>query len=294
MGRSFSFARRGTTPSAQVADRRHGGSGRHRWRRCRGGSRRWSGSGPYLTPLPIPGHPGLFRRPRPEETSPPCCCGCLTDGAMTSLTQNHSICPRSPSPPLVRSTGRGARVSSVVAARPGPTVWFAVLAVSRKATGHLSRCRRNSSLLFRVLERYPLFTSNTDYLVFSFGPWVVPVADPAQSSYFTARMTNAQRVTWARSFDAHVTRDGYLVFSPKPPLQVLRGSIDVLLQDTEGVIEIAGPQTCPATQLAPQIIPGGRAWCDSSVDVRVSVTGQSGLVDSLWSGLVIRPLRPIT
>jgi hypothetical protein len=143
-------------------------------------------------------------------------------------------------------------------------------------------------------ERYPLFSSNMDYLVFRFGPWVVPVDDPARTSYFTARMTNTQRATWAASFDAHVTKDGYLVFSPKAPLQVLRGSIDVVLRGTRGVIEIAGPQTCPATQLTPQLIPAGRAWCDSGAEVRVSVTGQTGLVDSASSGLAIRSLKPTT
>jgi hypothetical protein len=142
-------------------------------------------------------------------------------------------------------------------------------------------------------ERHPFFTSNMDYLMFSFGPWVVPVADPAQTSYFMARMTNVQRATWAASFDAHVTRDGYLVFSPKAPLHIVRGSIDVILQGAGGGIEIAGPQTCPATQLTPQLIPAGRAWCDSGADVRVSVTGQTDLVDSVSSGLAIRTLRPV-
>ncbi len=51
-------------------------------------------------------------------------------------------------------------------------------------------------------ERYPFLYSNMDYLGFQFGPWVLLVEDIDHSSYFTARMTNEERATWARSFDA--------------------------------------------------------------------------------------------
>jgi hypothetical protein len=132
-----------------------------------------------------------------------------------------------------------------------------------------------------------------DYLVFTFGPWVVPLLDIGHTSYYTARMTDGERATWARSFDAHLTKGGYLVFAPRTPLHVSRGSMDIVLNGSDGSLEIGGPQSCTDTQAAPQIIPAGRAWCDPSAGVRLSVTGQSRFVDLASSGLVIRRLGPV-
>ena len=105
------------------------------------------------------------------------------------------------------------------------------------------RCRRSSSgkplAVYRgahgqavpyyagTQERYPFLYTNMDYLAFQFGPWVVLVEDIAHSSYYTARMTSHERTTWARSFDARITKGGYLVFQPHAPLRVQRGSIDI-------------------------------------------------------------------
>jgi hypothetical protein len=132
-----------------------------------------------------------------------------------------------------------------------------------------------------------------DYLVFTFGPWVVPVLDIRHTSYYTARATDGERATWARSFDAHLTKGGYLVFAPRAPLHVSRGRMDIVLQGNDNSLEIGGPQTCSATQAAPQVIPLGRAWCDPSAGVHLSVTGQSKFVDLASSGLAIRPLAPV-
>jgi hypothetical protein len=132
-----------------------------------------------------------------------------------------------------------------------------------------------------------------DYLVFTFGPWVVPVLDIGHTSYYTARMTIAERATWARSFDAHLTKDGYLVFTPHAPLQLSRGGMDIVLQGGNGTLEIGGPQSCTDTQSDPQVIPAGRAWCDPSAGVRLSVTGQPRFVDLASSALVIRRLDPV-
>ena len=132
-----------------------------------------------------------------------------------------------------------------------------------------------------------------DYLVFTFGPWVVPVLDIRHTSYYTARMTDGERATWARSFDAHLTKGGNLVFAPRAPLQVFRGDMDVVLNGNTNSLEIGGPQSCTDTQAAPQIIPAGRAWCDPSAGVRLSATGQSRFVDLASSGLAIRRLGPV-
>jgi hypothetical protein len=132
-----------------------------------------------------------------------------------------------------------------------------------------------------------------DYLVFTFGHWVVPVMDISHTAYYTARMTMAERVTWARSFDAHLTRGGYLVFAPQAPLRLTRGRMDIVLHGSAGLLEIGGPQSCAETQTAPQMIPAGRAWCDPSTGAHLSVTGQPGFVDLASSGLVIRRLGPV-
>ena len=132
-----------------------------------------------------------------------------------------------------------------------------------------------------------------DYLVFTFGHWVVPVMDIGHTSYYTARMTMAERATWARSFDAHLTKGGYLVFAPHAPLRLTRGQMDIVLRGSVGLLEIGGPQSCTATQAAPQMIPAGRGWCDPSTGVYLSVTGQPGFVDLASSGLLIRRLGPV-
>jgi hypothetical protein len=139
----------------------------------------------------------------------------------------------------------------------------------------------------------PYHEPGFDYLVFTFGRWVVPVMDIGHTSYYTARMTDNERATWARSFDAHLTKGGYLVFAPHAPLQLSRGEMDIVLHGSDGTLEIGGPQSCTDTQAAPQIIPAGRAWCDPSAGVRLSVTGQSRFVDLSSSGLVIRRLGPV-
>jgi hypothetical protein len=132
-----------------------------------------------------------------------------------------------------------------------------------------------------------------DYLVFTFGHWVVPVMDIGHTAYYTARMTLAERVTWAGSFDAHLTKGGYLVFAPHAPLRVHRGQMDIVLHGSVGLLEIGGPQSCTDTQASPQTIPAGRAWCDPSTGVHLSVTGQPGFVDLASSGLAIRRLGPV-
>jgi hypothetical protein len=141
--------------------------------------------------------------------------------------------------------------------------------------------------------KFPYTDPSVDYLAFSFGRWAVLVPD-RRSDPYRARMTDQQRSTWASAFDAHVTKGGYLIFSPKPPLQVLRGAIDVTLRGNDGLIEIAGPQTCASTQLTPQLIPAGRAWCDSGAGVHISVTGHANLVDPASSGLAIRSLASVS
>ncbi len=133
-----------------------------------------------------------------------------------------------------------------------------------------------------------------DYLAFTFGPWVVLVRDAVHSGDYTARMTEREQTVWARSFDAHITKGGFLVYSPGPPLQVHRGAMDVVLHAKTGLIEIAGPQTCAATRSEPQDFGGGRAWCDRDADARVSFTGTPGFVDSTSSSVTIKKLAPIS
>ena len=133
-----------------------------------------------------------------------------------------------------------------------------------------------------------------DYLAFTFGHWVVLVMDIGHTSYYTARMTTSERAIWARSFDAHVTRGGYLVFAPRSPLHLDRGArtIDIVLRgDTGNLLEIAGPQSCPATQASPEIYPGQRAWC--AAGVRLDVSGHNAFVDQASTGLEIQSLRAV-
>ena len=143
-------------------------------------------------------------------------------------------------------------------------------------------------------ERFPLLYSNMDYLAFQFGPWVVLVGDMLHSSYWTARMTSGQRATWARSFDAHITTGGYLVYRPQPPLSVSRGSIDVVLKDADGLLEISGPVSCSASQSSPTVKAGITSWCDPRSEVRVAATGTVAFTKAAASGLRITTLRPVS
>ena len=132
-----------------------------------------------------------------------------------------------------------------------------------------------------------------DYLAFTFGPWVVLVRDAVRSGDYTARMTEGERTVWARSFDAHITKGGFLVYSPRPPLRVHRGAVDVVLNAKTGLIEIAGPQACAATRSEPQDFAGGRAWCDRKADAHVSFTGTPGFVDLASLSVTLKKLAPI-
>jgi hypothetical protein len=143
-------------------------------------------------------------------------------------------------------------------------------------------------------ERFPLLFTNMDYLTFQFGPWVVLVGDMVHSSYRTARMTDGQRATWARAFDAHVTGDGYLVFRPHPPLALTRGSIDIVLRHTTGSLEISGPVRCGTPQIAPTVDAGVTSWCDPRSDLRVAATGSVAFTQAAASGLRIATLRPVS
>jgi hypothetical protein len=140
---------------------------------------------------------------------------------------------------------------------------------------------------------FPYTAPNMDYLAFAFGPWTVLVSDPVRSEYFTARMTTRQRGLWAASFDAHLSKSGFLIYTPRLPLRVVRGSIDVTLRTDAGLVEIAAPQTCSARQTDPQEIPPGEAWCDRNSDVHLSVTGQPSFVGEASGSLDIRPLPPV-
>lgn len=142
-------------------------------------------------------------------------------------------------------------------------------------------------------ERFPLLYANMDYLAFHFGPWVVLVGDMVHSSNWTARMTNSQRATWARSFDAHITGDGYLVFRPHPPLDVSRGSIDVVLKHAYGSLEISGPVTCSAAQSSPTVNAGITSWCDPRSEVRVAAFGTVAFAKAAATGLRITALPPV-
>jgi hypothetical protein len=59
-----------------------------------------------------------------------------------------------------------------------------------------------------------------NYLVFQFGPWMVEVYDVQRPGDFEDRMTDTERARWARNFDGHVGRDGFLVLKARKPLQL--------------------------------------------------------------------------
>jgi hypothetical protein len=141
-------------------------------------------------------------------------------------------------------------------------------------------------------ERFPLLYANMDYLAFQFGPWVVLVGDMAHSSYGTARMTNAERTTWARSFDAYITQGGYLVYRPHAPLTVSRGPI--VFSHAGGSLEISGPVGCTAPLTSPTVNAGITSWCDPRSQVRVAATGTVAFTKAAASRLHIAPLRPVS
>jgi hypothetical protein len=141
----------------------------------------------------------------------------------------------------------------------------------------------------------PYYEPGMDYLAFQFGHWVVLAMDIVQSGYYTARMTETERETWARSFDAYVDEAGYLIFDPRAPLTVYRGdrTIDAVLQGGGNLIEITGPTSCQgesSTQAVPRVItnPPGLGWCDASARVRVSVTGAPSFVRGVEATLRMR------
>ena len=143
-------------------------------------------------------------------------------------------------------------------------------------------------------ERFPFLYANMDYLAFQFGPWVVLVGDMARSSYGTARMTNAERATWARSFDAYITPGGYLVYRPHAPLTVSRGPIDIVLRHGGGLLEISGPVGCAAPLPSPTVNAGITSWCDPRSQVRVAATGAVSFTKAAAFHLHIAPLRPVS
>lgn len=139
----------------------------------------------------------------------------------------------------------------------------------------------------------PPFTAPyQDYLVFSVGPWSVLVSDPVRTGYYEARMTARERMTWASAFDAHITKGGFLVMAPRPPLRVVRGDVDVILHGgAVGLVEFGAP--CGLTPSNPQPIPAGMAWCDPKSHVQTSVTGQPAFVALASRSLAVQSLVPI-
>lgn len=138
----------------------------------------------------------------------------------------------------------------------------------------------------------PFTAPGEDYLAFSFGPWSVLVTDPVRTGYYEARMTARERMTWASSFDAHVTTGGFLVMAPRPPLRVVRGRVDVILHGgAVGLVEFGAP--CGLTPSNPQPISGGLAWCDPTSHVQTSVTGQPAFVAVASRSLAVQSLVPI-
>lgn len=138
-----------------------------------------------------------------------------------------------------------------------------------------------------------------DYLAFQFGNWVVLAMDIVHSGYYTARMSESERATWARSFDAYVDKAGFLIFDPRPPLTVYRGgrTIDAVLRGGGNLIEMSGPTSCQgdsSTQARPTITnPPGLGWCDARVGLRVSITGHATFVNGLETTLGLRAVgRP--
>jgi hypothetical protein len=143
-----------------------------------------------------------------------------------------------------------------------------------------------------VQAAFPWTAPNQDYLGFSFGRWSVLVSDPVHSGPFEARMTAAERMTWASAFDAHISKGGYLVLAPRPPLRVLRGDVDVILHGgAVGLVEFGAP--CGLTPSNPQPIPAGLPWCDPKSLVQTSVTGQPTFVALAARSLTIQSLVPI-
>jgi hypothetical protein len=138
----------------------------------------------------------------------------------------------------------------------------------------------------------PFTAPDQDYLAFSFGRWSVLVSDPVRTGYYEARMTARERMTWASAFDAHITKGGFLVMAPRPPLRVVRGRVDVILHGEAGdLVEFGAP--CGLTPSNPQPILGGLAWCDPKSLVQTSVTGQSTFVALASRSLAIQSLVPI-
>ena len=141
-------------------------------------------------------------------------------------------------------------------------------------------------------ERFPLLYPNMDYLAFHFGPWVVLVGDMVHSSYWTARMTNSERSTWARDFDAHIVSGGYLVLRPHSPLTVSRGAFDIVLTHDGSSLEISGPNACSPVQSSPMLSAGIGSWCDPHSNARIAATGSSDFVATA-SGLHVKSLQPL-
>lgn len=132
-----------------------------------------------------------------------------------------------------------------------------------------------------------------NYLVYRFGNWTVLVEDIAHRNPYQIPMTKRQRETWARSFNARLTKGGYLLFTPLRPLRVQRGRFDVTLRGDRSLIEIGGPTSCSPTTTSPRQIPLGEWWCSQNAGASVSVTGDQSLVHAATSGLTILRLPPL-
>ena len=138
-----------------------------------------------------------------------------------------------------------------------------------------------------------------NYLVFQFGPWMVEVYDVQRPGAFEDRMTDTERARWARNFDGHVGRDGFLVLKARKPLQLQHDFTLVLGVGAAGTTQVEiSSYACgmPASDTAERrrfVQPSGSvgvAWCDPATGAHVTVEGPPDVVDVAALGLKLRTL----
>jgi photosystem II stability/assembly factor-like uncharacterized protein len=126
-----------------------------------------------------------------------------------------------------------------------------------------------------------------DFLAFQFGPWLVQVYDVTDSQTAgstEARMTDAQRETWARSLTGTVDAHGYLLLHAAAPLSLSNGFEGGFGASPGNAVELAANTVCGQpesdTNVRRHFTNGGGsgvAWCAG--DLHVAVTGTTSFVD---------------
>jgi photosystem II stability/assembly factor-like uncharacterized protein len=142
-----------------------------------------------------------------------------------------------------------------------------------------------------------------DFLAFQFGPWLVQVYDVTDSQTAgssEARMTDAQRETWARSLTGTVDANGYLLLHAASPLSLSNGFEGGFGASPGNAVELSAHTVCGQPESDTNVRRrftneggSGVSWCAGAL--HLSATGTKAYVDLAATDLhVSGPITEVT